>query len=331
MLARSVLLHRLGLVAIALIACRGGTGVPGRPLAPAGASDGRKPTDDGGGELARLSMGFRRDKADDLATTPPPPQETYDDTVGLGGDDYGGRAYAGWRPPAFSTMPNRAPKYNVGVGLPGVLEGTITWSGAAPAKVVTGACGSIDNPSLRVGENRGLAGVIVYIEKFTQGRVSIPSTVGRPATVGGALYKRGCALTPNVQLAVPAPIRLNLMNDAATAKLRVVGPAGAAPTSVALEPGARVGVSLADGVTRVEGEGTQVVPAWIVVLDTPYYAMTDDRGRFRIDELAAGTYEVTVWHAPVVGGDMKFGAPIVVKRTVVVGETKAARLDLSLK
>lgn len=86
MLARSVLLHRLGLVAIALIACRGGTGVPGRPLAPAGASDGRKPTDDGGGELARLSMGFRRDKADDLATTPPPPQETYDDTVGLGSD-----------------------------------------------------------------------------------------------------------------------------------------------------------------------------------------------------------------------------------------------------
>lgn len=36
--------------------------------------------------------------------------------------------------------------------------------------------------------------------------------------------------------------------------------------------------------------------AWIVVVDHPYYAITDADGRFRLDGIPAGTYTVTSWH-----------------------------------
>jgi hypothetical protein len=71
----------------------------------------------------------------------------------------------------------------------------------------------------------------------------------------------------------------------------------------------------------------------VIGLDTPYYALTDDRGRFRLDELATGTYEVTVWQPPVpalAGGALVYGAPIVAKRTVRVEGARTARLDVAL-
>lgn len=37
--------------------------------------------------------------------------------------------------------------------------------------------------------------------------------------------------------------------------------------------------------------------AKIVVLDTKYYAITDKRGRFRIDKVPPGKYKIVAWHA----------------------------------
>ena len=69
------------------------------------------------------------------------------------------------------------------------------------------------------------------------------------------------------------------------------------------------------GVTRVEADDGKLAPAWVIGLDTPYYAITDDRGRFRIDELAPGSYDVTIWQAPIAtagaNGAITYGQPIV--------------------
>jgi hypothetical protein len=87
------------------------------------------------------------------------------------------------------------------------------------------------------------------------------------------------------------------------------------------------------GVTRIDAADGTFASAWIVGLETPYYALTDDHGRFRLDELAAGTYDVTIWQAPLpalANGALTYGAPTVVKRTVRIEEARTARLDVAL-
>ena len=36
--------------------------------------------------------------------------------------------------------------------------------------------------------------------------------------------------------------------------------------------------------------------AWLIVHDSPYYAVTDERGAFRIDGVPPGSLKVTMWH-----------------------------------
>ncbi|MCX5747356.1 MAG: carboxypeptidase-like regulatory domain-containing protein [Proteobacteria bacterium] len=331
---------RAGLVAIAAtVACHPPT--PGRPLARPGATGMDTLTDDGAGALARLSIGWRRDEHDDVddhATV----DDRYVDPASVGGDPYGGRAYAAWRAPSYTNAPSRLSTYVVASNLKGVVEGRITWQGAAPMKLPT-PCGLVDNPSLHVDAARGLAGTLVYIEKVTTGRLASSASLGRPAVVGGELFKRGCALVPTAQIAAPGPIRLAIHADT-SATLHVVPPihvgtiGGAGtiggtilPSDLTLQDAARGAVSLASGVTRIEGVG--LVPAWVMVLDTAYFAITDDAGRFRIDELAAGTYGLTIWHAPIVtatGTTLAFDAPIVAHRTIVVADGRPARVDVAL-
>jgi hypothetical protein len=94
-----------------------------------------------------------------------------------------------------------------------------------------------------------------------------------------------------------------------------------------------VQIEVKAGVTKIESEDGKLASAWVLGLDTLYYAITDDLGRFRIDELAPGTYELTFWQPPVASisrdGTFSYGPPIVAKRTVKVGAT-TARLSVTL-
>jgi hypothetical protein len=174
-----------------------------------------------------------------------------------------------------------------------------------------------------------VAGVLVYIEHVDVGRV-LP-TVGRPATVGGVITKRGCALGPALQILSPLPADLSIHGDATEVKLRVTQPGGTRPFE--LQPAGRVVLAAPPGVTRVEADDDSLGPAWVVAANTPYYAITDERGRFRLDELAAGRYDVTFWQPPLVTtvhGKLVYGAPVVVHRSIQVDQGRPAHLDLAL-
>jgi len=287
--------------------------------------------DEGAGELARASIRLWLGGAEH----PPPPEvrrRHTDDIYGgdpygggaYGGDPYGGASYAGWTVPVWSySTPNRTPTYTIGNALPGAIEGVVTWTGAPPAKLQT-ACGVIDNPTLRVGSDKTMRGVLVFIEKVNVGR-PVPY-YGRPAAVGGVVTKHGCALLPAAQIVTPLPASLAVHGDAAKTKVAI------SDKSYDLQEAGVVTVELKPGATRVDG--ATLTPAWVMAIATPYYAITDDAGKFRIDELAAGTYDITFWQPPLaiadVNGTIAVGAPIVVHRTVRVDAGKPARLDVAL-
>lgn len=306
-------------LAVACLSC--GSAQRGR-LYPAGSDK-----DDGTGDLARKSA--------HLLTSDEPEGSLFGQrTRPYGGDAYGGGAYGGatyaaYAPPSWSyPAPTRAPHYNQTVGLAGAIDGTVTWNGPVPPSLAT-RCGQVDNPSVRVGASKAVGGVLVYIEHIAVGR-TIPN-YGRPVSVGGTISKHGCALLPAVQIVTPLPASLAIHGDATRAKLVVTSPSGTKPYD--LQEAGRVVLTAQPGVTRVESDDGSLFAAWAVALDTPYYAITDDTGHFRIDELAAGTYDVTFWQAPVAAlaaGKIVYGAPMIVHRTIKVESGKPARLDVTL-
>jgi hypothetical protein len=323
---------------VALVAC-GGT--PRTRLAKAGDEH-----DDGAGLLARASTNLALGEPE---VTEAPERGWGGATNGgdaYSGDAYGGDAYGGdtygsnmyggatygsWTIPTWSySAPNRMPKYNVVAGLSGAVEGTVTWTGTPPPKVAT-TCGTLDNPSVHVGADRGVSGTVVYIEKVAIGRPV--AYFSRPASIGGLVAKHGCVLAPAAQLVTPLPASLAIHGDATRAKVRVTPPGGAAK-SYELQEGGRAMIELTSGVTRVDGDDGKLGAAWVLAIETPYYAITDDTGHFRIDELASGTYDVTFWQAPVAtageGGVINYGAPLVAHRTVKIEAGKTAKVAVSL-
>jgi hypothetical protein len=323
--------ERAALLIAAVVAC----GSPQRSrMYPAGTDK-----DDGYGDLARMSArlsiggGSASPFAAHRARRARPEADPY------GGDPYGGASYGDattdtGAPIALTLQGNGSalrappPRYVPTTGLTGAIEGTVTWRGDPPPQLTT-ACGPIENPGIRVAANRGVAGVLVYIEHVEIGRT--PPSVGRTPTIGGIITKRGCALGPALQILTPLPAELAIHGDATEVKLRVTLPGGSRPFD--LQPAGRVVVTAQPGVIRVEADDDSLSPAWVVAASTPYYALTDERGRFRLEELAPGTYEVTFWQPPLattVNGKLVYGAPVVVHRPVKVDLARPARLDLAL-
>ncbi|MEJ7601309.1 MAG: carboxypeptidase-like regulatory domain-containing protein [Kofleriaceae bacterium] len=302
-------MRRLVLITLAGgLACRGGA----PPLHPAGSGH-----DDGHGELSRAALGWSRGEDRE-----PIAAEPVDDEGESGGETYGGAV-----PPWEYTTSNRV-KYPSAANLSGSIEGVVSWRGAVPAKR-TSACGPVE--VIRIGEGRGVADVLVYIERVRSSR-ALPND-GRPTSVGGVVVKRGCALRPAVQIVTPLPAALVIHGDHVATRLRVTAATGG-PKLYELQEAGRVAMQVQPGVTRVDSAQGELGASWVVAIDTPYYAVTDDAGRFRLDELPPGPYEITIWHAPLpeAGGGkaLAYGAPGMVKRSVTVTASRTSRLDVAL-
>lgn len=66
--------------------------------------------------------------------------------------------------------------------------------------------------------------------------------------------------------------------------------------------------------------------AWVHVVDTPYFARTDDNGRAVLDGLAAGKYQLKAWH-PAMPEDQ----PVPGQAISLTGNENGAPYRLSLK
>ena len=91
------------------------------------------------------------------------------------------------------------------------------------------------------------------------------------------------------------------------------------------------------GVVRVVCDAHPHMAAWMIVHASPYYAVSDERGAFKIDGIPPGSYKVTMWHEGFrAKGLDKDGRPLydephTITRDVTIPAKGTATVDFELK
>jgi len=220
----------------------------------------------------------------------------------------------------------------------GTLTGIVRFAGVLPAlapvpvKKNRDVCGSEKPPAaLVVGPERGVQDAVILIEGVTR---------GKPPAGELVLDNRHCLFSPRVGAVMagsPAKVKnsdpilhnthglldgVTLFNLALPLQNQVID-----VTRRLKRP----------GVIRVLCDAHTHMLAWIVVHDSPYFAVTDEQGRFRIDGVPPGRYRVTMWHEGFAprgfdkDGRPLFDEPRRASRTVTVPPRGTVALEFTLE
>lgn len=173
-------------------------------------------------------------------------------------------------------------------------------------------CGSsVANETFLVNNDGGIQNVAIILQPLHQ-RIN-----AKPASI--ALDNRSCAFAPHVQV---APVGSKLLLKNSDPILHTVHARLGQETlfNVGLPRWRQVTKWLSrSGIIRIDCD---VLHTWmsaaIVVTSSPFFAITDPRGRFDIGELPAGEYEMTSWHE-------KLGTR---SRRLVITSGSLARIDI---
>ncbi len=240
----------------------------------------------------------------------------------------------------------------------GAIEGRVTWPGPIPAveSFVFGvpkeggsfATELVPNPHRPAidPESRGIAGAVVYLRGVEPARAKpwdhVPVTVEvRPKEIG---VRQGDA-PPRLVGFVRKGAEATLIS--AEPSFQILRGRGAAFFSFTVPESGRPLHRRLDEAGRVElssGVGYYWARAHLFVAEHPYFALTDRDGRFRLERVPPGQYELSAWlanwnvarrrHDPesglVVGLD--YGPPLTATRAVGVdaGGTSTAGFTMSL-
>lgn len=200
----------------------------------------------------------------------------------------------------------------------GSVVGTVWLVGAyekpAPLKVFKNRdfCGpSVANESLIVNRGGGVQNTVIILRPMNR------ETIVQPASI--VLDNRNCAFSPRIQVArLGSELRLKNSDPI----LHTVHARLGRETlfNVGLPRWRQVTKSLTrSGIIKIDCD---VLHTWmsaaIVVTASPYHALTDQRGRFAIERLPAGDYEIETWHE-------KLGSR---KRRLVVSENAQSSVDI---
>jgi hypothetical protein len=183
----------------------------------------------------------------------------------------------------------------------GTITGTVTWSGPLPhlqAFPVTKdpeICDpqsrkKVDLERLVVNPEGGVANTVVYLNDISSGKaVDLP----QPRRF---LDQKHCRYEPHVLL-VPQNDSLKMRSSDAT--LHTIHMDGAATFNLPFPfPNQVISRTMtSDGLVNLKCNGGHVwMNAEMMVVRHPYYAVTDQAGKFRLTDVPPGNYEIVAWH-----------------------------------
>ena len=216
------------------------------------------------------------------------------------------------------------------VGNGGTISGVVKFEGDLPEKkqleitkdeAVCGVDPKFDQ-SLVVGEGNALKNTIVYLIDISAGK-------DFDKTVKPEIDQKGCKFTPHVQI-VPVGTRLTMLNsDKIMHNVHIFSKINK-PVNKPQAKNRRkmplAGVKKAEGPVEVKCDVHGWMSAWIAYVPHPYFAVTNEKGEFTLEDVPAGEYKLGYWHEAC-GTNSK--APVAV--TVEAGGTVTQDFTLKLQ
>ncbi len=226
---------------------------------------------------------------------------------------------------AMVLQPSATPYTVETVANPGKITGSVRFDGTPPGDTAfivpadQNGCGKPLVVQLLARSNGAVAGSVVWLTDVRRGR-------SLPQDRRFQLTNDNCAWDPQVQAAM-AGGTLNVVNYDPLAE-RAYATNLASGDTVAVAPFTDDGQVIPydkllskSGVYEFSVESRPMSRAWVVVLDQPYFAVTDARGSFIIDGVPPGLHHIRAWH-PMLG---------VADGTVTVAPDGAATVDLRFR
>lgn len=180
----------------------------------------------------------------------------------------------------------------------GTIVGEVLFTGQVPPQGTLAVtknqefCGeSKPDESLVVGPNKGVKNAIVWIDDITKGK-----KIDKTATA--SLDNNGCRFIPHVQ-AVNVGTVLEIRNSDPILHNTHSFLKGSTVFNLALPlKGQKVRKPLRrPGLIDVKCDaGHTWMSAYILVAENPYFAVSNDAGKFEIKDVPAGIYKLKAWH-----------------------------------
>jgi hypothetical protein len=202
---------------------------------------------------------------------------------------------------ATALLPAQSNYTVINVSNGGTISGEVKWSGPIPKGLeypVTKdpqICDpeskkTVDLDRLIVGSEGGLANTIVYLKDVTSGKAfDLPEQRRH-------LNQLHCRYVPHILL---VPENAVLQMESSDATLHTIHMEGVAnfnlPFPFMHQITART--MSTPGLVHLQCNGGHVwMSAEMMVAPHPYYAVTDESGRFEFTDVPAGTYQIVAWH-----------------------------------
>lgn len=203
----------------------------------------------------------------------------------------------------------------------GTVNGTVRLDGEVPPvktyKPLKDAetCGMEERTAedVVIGPEMGIKNVIVSI-------TDLPDSYPLDTSIAGMMDQKGCVFTPHVvQVAAGAPMTF-LNNDNMLHNIHTSSTAN--PSINKAQPGFMKKMTetfTKPEIIQVKCDVHSWMNAWVVVQEHPFYAVTDEQGRFSMPHVPPGTYTLAYRHE-------RFGTQT---REITVRASEVVEADLS--